>query len=48
MSEEKKEEKETRMEGDIVEERVYTVPLSKAWIRPRKKRAPRAIRMIRE
>ena len=48
MSEEKKEEKESKVEGDIVEERVYTVPLSKAWIRPRKKRAPRAIRMIRE
>jgi len=37
----KKEEKE------FVEERVYTIPLGKAWVRPRKKRAPRAMQMIK-
>jgi large subunit ribosomal protein L31e len=39
---EKKEE-----EKEIVEERVYTIPLGKAWIRPPNKRAPRAMHMIR-
>jgi large subunit ribosomal protein L31e len=38
----KKEEDE-----DIVEERLYTIPLGKALIRPPKKRAPRAIHMVR-
>lgn len=32
---------------DIVEERIYTVPLSRAWIRPRTKRAPRAVRLLK-
>jgi large subunit ribosomal protein L31e len=40
----KKEEEEV----EIVEERVYTIPLQKALIRPPKKRAPRAMHMIRE
>lgn len=40
--------RESKLEEDIVEERIYTIPLSKAWIRPRKKRSPRAIRIIRE
>jgi large subunit ribosomal protein L31e len=39
--EEKKEEEE------IVEERIYTIPLGKAWIMPPRKRAPRAMRMMR-
>ncbi len=30
------------------EERVYTVPLSHAWIAPPKKRVPRAVRILRE
>ena len=34
-------------EEDIVEERVYTIPLGKALVRPPKKRAPRAIQLIR-
>ncbi len=48
--EEKTEEKKTesKSESDIVEERVYTVPLSKAWIMPVTKRAPRAMRILRE
>ena len=41
--EKKKEEKEE----EIVEERIYTIPLAKAWVRPPKKRAPRAMHMIR-
>ena len=34
-------------EEEIVEERIYTIPLAKAWIKPPKKRAPRAMHMIR-
>jgi large subunit ribosomal protein L31e len=32
---------------EIVEERIYTIPLGRAWISPRKKRAPKAIRLIK-
>jgi len=35
------------VEEEIVEERLYTIPLGRAWISPRKKRAPRAMRLIR-
>jgi large subunit ribosomal protein L31e len=42
-SRKKKEEEE-----EIVEERIYTIPLQKALIRPPKKRAPRAMHMIRD
>jgi large subunit ribosomal protein L31e len=41
------EKKKKEEEEEIVEERVYTIPLAKATIRPPKKRAPRAIRLIR-
>ena len=34
-------------EEEIVEERIYTIPLGKCWIVPPNKRAPRAMRMIR-
>ena len=34
-------------EEEIVEERIYTVPLRKAWIAPPNKRAPRAIRILK-
>ena len=34
-------------EEEFVEERVYTIPLGKANIRPPKKRAPRAMQMIK-
>lgn len=40
-------EEEGEEEEDIVEERIYTVPLGRAWIRPRKKHSPRAIRLLR-
>lgn len=48
--EEEEEEKpapEEEEEEDIVEERIYTVPLGRAWIAPRKKHTPRAIRLLR-
>jgi len=50
--EEEKEEKPERIEKEeveeeIVEERIYTIPLGRAWISPPKKRAPRAIRIIK-
>jgi large subunit ribosomal protein L31e len=35
------------LEEDIVEERFYTIPLRKAWISTRKKRAPRAARIVK-
>jgi large subunit ribosomal protein L31e len=35
------------LEEDIVEERFYTIPLRKAWISTRKKRAPRAGRIVK-
>jgi large subunit ribosomal protein L31e len=40
-----REEKE--VEEEIVEERVYTIPLGKCWIVPANRRASRAMRMIR-
>lgn len=39
--------KREEVEEEIVEERLYTIPLGRAWISPRKKRAPRAMRLIR-
>jgi large subunit ribosomal protein L31e len=39
--------KKKEEEEEFVEERVYTIPLGKAWVRPQKKRAPRAMQMIR-
>jgi len=41
-------EKKKKAEEEIVEERFYTIPLAKAWIKQPKKRAPRAMHMIRE
>lgn len=32
---------------DLVEERFYTIPLRKVWISPRKKRAPKAGRLVK-
>jgi large subunit ribosomal protein L31e len=51
-AEEKEEEKPAKKkkkgkEEEIVEERTYTIPLGKASVRPSKKRAPRAIQLIR-
>lgn len=41
------ERREEVVEEDIVEERIYTIPLRKAWISPRKKRVPRAVRLVK-
>ena len=41
-------EKKKKEEEEFVEERIYTIPLGKAWVRPRKKRAPRAMRIIKD
>jgi large subunit ribosomal protein L31e len=40
-------EERGKEEEEIVEEKIYTIPLGKAWIMPANKRAPRAMRMIR-
>lgn len=45
--EEAKPRKKKKKEEEIVEERTYTIPLQKALVRPPKKRAPRAIQMIK-
>jgi large subunit ribosomal protein L31e len=39
--------KKKEEEEEFVEERVYTIPLGKAWVRPPKKRAPRAMQMLK-
>jgi large subunit ribosomal protein L31e len=43
---EEAEEEEERTE--IVDERIYTIPLGRAWIAPRRKRAPKAVRLVRD
>jgi large subunit ribosomal protein L31e len=45
--EEAKPRKRKEEEEEIVEERIYTIPLGKALVRPPKKRAPRAMQIIR-
>jgi large subunit ribosomal protein L31e len=45
--EEAKPRKRKEEEEEIVEERIYTIPLARALVRPPKKRAPRAMQMIR-
>lgn len=47
---EEKEEEEAEEEGEeieVVEERIYTIPLRKVWGPPRGKRTPRAMRLLR-
>jgi len=39
--------KREKIEEEIVEEKIYTVPLGRAWISPRKRRAPRATRILK-
>jgi len=39
--------REVEKEEEFVEERIYTIPLSKAWIVPPNKRAPKAMRIIK-
>lgn len=42
-----REEAKAEEKEEIVEERIYTVPLSRAWIMPVTKRAPRAVRILK-
>jgi large subunit ribosomal protein L31e len=42
-----KPKKKKKEEEEIVEERTYTIPLSRAMVRPPKKRAPRAIQLVK-
>ena len=39
--------KKKEEEEEFVEERIYTIPLGKAWVRPPKRRAPRAMQLIK-
>jgi large subunit ribosomal protein L31e len=48
LNEEEKIEKPEEKEVEVVEERLYTLNLRKVFITPRKKRAARAIRFIKE
>jgi len=41
------EAKPKKEEEEIVEERTYTIPLSRALVRPPKKRAPRAMQLVK-
>lgn len=45
--ERKPRKEEEELDEDIVEERFYTIPLGKAWVAPRKKRAPKATRIVK-
>ncbi|MGD0645816.1 MAG: 50S ribosomal protein L31e [Candidatus Bathyarchaeia archaeon] len=45
--EEAKPSKKKKEEEEIVEERTYTIPLQRALVRPPKKRAPRAMQLIK-
>jgi large subunit ribosomal protein L31e len=45
--EEEAKPKRKKKEDEIVEERFYTIPLQKALIRPPKKRAPRAMQLVK-
>jgi large subunit ribosomal protein L31e len=46
-AEKAKTKKKKKGEKEIVEERIYTIPLQRALVRPPKKRAPRAIQLIK-
>ena len=45
--EEEAKPKKKKEEVEIVEERTYTIPLQKALVRPPKKRAPRAMQLVK-
>lgn len=45
--EEEEEAEEKGEEIEVVEERIYTIPLRKVWGPPRGKRTPRAMRLLR-
>ena len=47
VEEEKAKPKKKKKDEEIVEERFYTIPLQRALVRPPKKRAPRAMQLIK-
>jgi large subunit ribosomal protein L31e len=50
VEEKEEEEEEAEEEGEeieVVEERIYTIPLRRVWGPPRGKRTPRAMRLLR-
>lgn len=47
IKEEREVERKEETDDEIVEERIYTIPLGRAWISPRKKRAPKATRLVK-
>ncbi|MGA3288625.1 MAG: 50S ribosomal protein L31e [Candidatus Bathyarchaeia archaeon] len=47
VEEEEAKPKKKKEEVEIVEERTYTIPLQKALVRPPKKRAPRAMQLVK-
>lgn len=47
-AEEAKPKPKEEVEEEIVEERFYTIPLGKAWLMPQNKRAPKAMRIIKD
>jgi len=47
VEEEAKPERKKKEEEEFVEERTYTIPLQKALVRPPKKRAPRAMQLLK-
>jgi large subunit ribosomal protein L31e len=47
-AEEAKPKPKEEVKEEIVEERFYTIPLGKAWLMPQNKRAPKAMRIIKD
>lgn len=47
-AEEAKPKPKEEVEEEILEERFYTIPLGKAWLMPPDKRAPKAMRIIKD
>lgn len=45
--EERRPRREEEEEIEIVEERIYTIPLRRAWLVPSRRRAPKAMRIIK-
>jgi len=45
---EKKEIEEVKPEKERLEERIYTIPLRRAWIVSRRKRTPKAVKLVRD
>ena len=45
--EEELEEEVEEERPEVVDERIYTIPLGRAWVAPRRKRAARAVRLLR-